>query len=299
MSDTKQTYCIDASSLRLTACPQKFINAVVRGLRMAGEKNFKPAFGIAYHKYKADYLDTGNHSKAMQKALLYYKDISSAPPSGIWSLECLASVILKDERTTNYYTVLRNKDGKALVEQKFKIPVYEDDHLIICLSGTIDALVMCQGQACFVDHKVTQSWSTDEFIGKYINDHQMMMYSYVLNKLALEQPETFGMFNGAPFFISMIQLTKTDIKFITSPVVSILPEKMEYLEDHIAHAVGIILDYHHDKSALVHRNYSQCSVYGSCTYFPLCAGMRADEDFTIANQYITKPYDPLKFDEEN
>ena len=296
--ESRKVYCIDASSLRLLACPQKFINTVVRGLKLEGEKNFKPAFGIAFHKYKAHYLDTKDHLAAMALGAKYFSTVTTAPSSGCWSASCLAEAMLRDKMQHESYQVLRDKDGKGLVEQKFKIPIYEDTHCVICISGTIDMLAVKSGNYCFGDHKVTQSWSPDEFTGKFILDHQMMLYSYVLDKLA-QTYDAFKDFRGAPCFINMIRLTATTglVSFHNSALIQFPAEHILALEEMIKHAIGIILDYLDGHNPM--QNFSNCSVYGNCTYFNLCAMGRAQEQFIIDTSYITKPYDPLKFDEEN
>lgn len=297
----KQVFYIDASSLRNLKCPERFLNTTYYGLRIPGRKAYKPTFGIAYHKYKADRLSGADHFTALGSALRFYKDTSDPPATGAWTMNKLEETCSVDERYQETYTVYKDAQGKALVEQKFSLPLYSDDDLEIYLSGTIDFLAERGGQACFGDHKVTESWKVEEFLGKYMMDHQMMVYHKVLDYLATTYPNTFGIFQGCPFFIRMIQVAagKTT-EIFTSELLPVCEAKVEKVDGMLEYAAELIVnEFHKNPVGSMRYNFAECSTYGMCPFHILCNSSNEEErTWEMNNNYVKKAYDPLQFDKE-
>lgn len=294
-----KTLSIDASSLRNLKCPEKFLDTVYHGLRLPGEKAYKPAFGSAYHKYKAHYLTTGNAIESIQLALQYYATIKDVPTTGAWTQQKLYEACEVDLHEQETWTVFEDSSGAALVEQKFSLPLYKDDTLELYLSGTIDALVDRQGVACFCDHKVTEHWDTNAFISKYLVDHQMILYHKVLDNLAKEHPETFGIFLDCPYFIRMISVSgKSAAKIVTSELMPVCEDKVKKLDGMLEYATQLIINEHRGNPILPMRhNLSCCGDYGTCSYFALCnASSDGERDYEKNHNYIHKEYDPMNFD---
>ncbi len=81
-------------------------------------------------------------------------------------------------------------DGSPMVEQKFSIPLYEDDNLLILLQGTIDGLAKVRGGChCIVDWKTTSAYNHEEYFTNYLMSPQLKTYYYALEYYRTNYPD--------------------------------------------------------------------------------------------------------------
>jgi hypothetical protein len=79
----------------------------------------------------------------------------------------------------------------AATEITFRIKFYEDEHVIVYLTGTIDRILqISNGIPCIRDWKFTTAWDKDDFLQSFEMSRQLRMYTLAFKLMAEQDPES-------------------------------------------------------------------------------------------------------------
>lgn len=220
------------------------------------------------------------------------------------------------------YTVVQLND-KPMVELDFAIKIYEDEHLIIELAGTTDALVKITN-GCFAvcDSKTHSLWSLNNkvkpgstYYQKEIKDYfaqyelslQLRFYAYIWKLIAKMEPEGSELKRilSAPIgaFIEGIFISKTeDTKFELSDVWQFSDVDMEEFDTLVKEKVYELANLFNSNRVTpwTMRDGIICGACVDdkfpCKFWNLCAA-KSDlaRTYIIQNDYKVVPYNPLNF----
>ncbi len=307
MSDKTILY-LDASAFKESGCDRRLKHIIVDGLRESGSAAAL-MYGTAVHKFIAHLRTTTDYKEALKITVAFYAPYSLELEPKEWrTLEHLLitcagyynNVYVPDVFSAMSY---RNDEGKDvfLVEQKFAFPVHEDDSLIVMLCGTVDEVGMYADTktVCICDRKTSSSYfKVDETLSLYRKSTQLMFYKFVIEK-------KIPQFKNIPVFIDGIFLASNQKpKFARSEMFEIPREDMERFESMLYDCIARIVKNFHANSWP--KNFLLCDStryngdnVGACRHFPHCSISDPElSEYIRKTKYVTKPYNPLLFDEE-
>jgi len=299
----KRILRVDASSLKLLGCPQRFNLAIVRGLRKS-LLDSRMEFGSAVHVFLKYKYDDAGDGFALEKALEYWDTRVS---QGMVVNECdfrdrghlyLTCVQYSLAYVKDKFKIAKI-DGKAATEMSFAIPVAADDQTEIILCGTIDAIGTLYGQRVFMDHKSTSTRGTyiPTFFRSYELNTQMLTYNYALSRVSEMYPDTFDWASNLPCIINGIFLAKGNNKYERSGIIEFSSTVREAFERQLENTFKELLDSVRDNSwplkGLVNDGCQ--SKFGMCEFSDICGRPEGVlEEDVVSLHYKTVPYDPMK-----
>lgn len=308
----KHTFLIDASLFKdASNCMRKTRNILVLH-KQDKQKHFKMEYGTAGHKFLAAWQGQElEMNEAIGLAIAHYsnKDIQRTIPEKDFRTAthlfntCL-EYTLKYPLGQDKFTLLTDKQGKALTEVRFAIPYRidtETDSEFI-LTGTIDALGTMESELCFADRKFTASWNYKEYLDNYVLSPQLKFYRMILDKVSRIYPETFGQFSNLPCFIDGIFISKEGRTFERSPeLIRFSQAELYELECQINDYIDSIIE--NLKSNIWPRNTTQCeaSIFGACKFINACKkgalyGKETEEEVLEAD-FEKREYNPMEHGE--
>lgn len=291
----KREILINSSSFRYAICDRAYKLFMLDELQSTAEtKTFKMAYGTAVHQFIADVACGKPVGESANRAIEYYTPFEKQlGDKDFHTVTHLGNTLLK-------YSINYHNDSLApvkvgldyLIEQKFKLPFYEDSNNIVYLYGTVDMVAKWMGQACIVDHKVTSNFKQDEFLSKYEFNIQPMLYSYALGKLT-GSPHLPVMING--IFISK----GTQVCGYTDGVKFKRSNLIEYSDGQMTELVAYLKAFCKKVAEMAYEplpNYSACHAgFSPCPYLPYCAAKPEHKQIMLATKFTKRDTNPFKF----
>lgn len=324
-NNPKKIIYIDASSLKNDfLCDRKYLLHIIRGwtnqLRAA---NYKAGYGTAFHAFVEQYYATpaAEREKKLESLVAvglksyekYAPFIDYSSPNEFRTPEHLEKTIRA------YHARYQRGDSlvplsydipagtKSLLETKFCIPWYEDENIIIYLTGTIDMICDYHGRPIIVDHKT--SHQSPAYIPKFFEGFRMniqtQFYVWIFKRLTGMDKYLPIMING--IFIKLWTLKSREKKndfdgasFQRSQLIEYSPEEMEQFEDWLTDALAhikAIAKHFHNEELLGPPNYSACDkgFGGKCEFCAVCSEARSLQLKILHSKYQREQYSPLNF----
>ena len=287
---------IDASAYKESACYLKFYYTTVRGLR-SSYMNHKMEYGTAYHKALETFYATGDKAESLNQALSHYSNPEIIIPDSDWrTAGHLANCITQYFETYDEGDGLKveRHEGKPLLEMKFGFPFYTNGFIDVIICGTIDFIGTYFGQNVICDHKSTAVTTIDRYLDSYRMSTQIMLYTLVMRKLFPDRNYQ-ALING-------IFLSRTGKnKFQRSPILDYSDTKLAYFEQHLTQTIVKFVELltknlKEDKNYFL-PNFNCCETkFGMCKFVKICNAGDFGEA-VIENDFYSKPYNPLNFNE--
>lgn len=208
------------------------------------------------------------------------------------------------------FELLKDGNGKPLVEKNFSFTIFEDDNLIIELCGTIDKVGKFKnGPYGIGDYKTTSKWDIQKYFLPSRLSVQLRTYYYAVMWHAKTYPDSIyaemlktpivvfldGVFLKSPSERAKGKLTT----FERSDAMRITPQQMaEYqilLSRKVQQLVAMFYEWKNDK-LIPYREGLMVDACKWCTYQNLCA---TDDEIIRASilkrDFVKKEYNPLMF----
>lgn len=314
--DTPLELKVDYSLLSNMACPLKAALLGYRGF--TGKKvSANIAFGSAFHIFSEHFHKThGNEFAARAASQKLFKTTDKDYNKNSKYLDEVKLFHTCSEYMTALTKVreLREMqpieyDGDVFVEQRFSIPVYQSQDLLLNLCGTIDQIAKIQGGAYVLsDIKTTSSSSPKNYLDGFALSGQLMLYHYAVNKLAKLYPDSiFGQEicrqSLGTRIIGVFVHPNVEAQFICSNVFFYKEEALCEFENIlnrkiVEYATNIINWKKNGQRPLKEGTLTgECFTFNQfCPYFGACNS--PDErsfEMMLENFFVSKPYDPLMF----
>ena len=301
---SKRIIYLDASAFKESLCLKRLEYITVVGYR---DIFTSPAlsYGTATHKYISALRTTTKHEIGIHDASKYFLPIAATYNDKEWRnlmhlFKTCAAYHQEVYMNDRLEAIKIKEGGNFLIEQKFSIPVYEDNDFIVMLSGTIDEIGMLDGEFIICDRKTSSAYFAPEAaLEVYRASTQLMFYKYIAQKI-LKIPNIRCYIEG--IFISSAQKTK----FIHSDIFDYDDVTMSRFEQMLNDCVANIIHCH--KTQSWPKNFLCCDSskfdvdkVGKCRFFNLCVNDRDADIFKFMEekQFIKRPYNPLLFDVEH
>jgi hypothetical protein len=313
---SKPEYYFDASANKESACRRRLFLIIVAGYR---EKEQSPSlsYGSACHRYVETLRKTKDHQQGIIDACKYYAPYSSQWNDKEW--RTLSHLMQSCGAYKNFYDSDRDLQSVSLpidgvetvmVEQKFKLKIFENDFFILYLSGTIDEIGLYQKHKFVIIDRKTSSYyfKIDETLKMYQQSSQMLFYKYIA-ELSLNLKNLEVLIEG--IFIN----SKEKTKIVRTPEpFEYEPWRMKFFKDQLNETIKNLIvdltDYHMrfygqditDKE-IFPMNFLACdsSRYdkdkiGACKFFNICANSDSGiREHMIKRDFIVKQYNPMMF----
>lgn len=352
---TKRIIRLDASALKESACDYRLNMIVIEGYRDKLPMN-DTQYGTAVHKFiSMMYLTHGNMMESLKAAKIDFQKPSELREKkdyltethfiktcfDYWQnfLEKDDFELLIDEKAKCWQCKGHGLDkvnseirgcniecaicsGKGtlsspMVEVTFEIKIYEDEHYIVYLCGTIDKLGKFKN-GCYAlgDYKTTSSWDIKNYFNQYELSTQLLTYRYAIKKMGEIYPDSLlGHINQFPIgaFIDGVFLKsaketsfkRSEVYFTDKKHTDGLLQEYEWnLGNIVTNLINdIALNHPPSRNGLTNgacaNGYGTSSPNGAlCRFFHLCA---CKDDIARAhvlkNNFAKKEYHPLKFHE--
>jgi hypothetical protein len=197
------------------------------------------------------------------------------------------------------------KTNKPLVEIKFELLIYSTEDYEVYLCGTIDKVGKFKNGAYAIgDYKVTSSWDVAGYLRPYRLSTQLKVYHWALTELGLRNPDSaiaaITKYPIGVFIDGVFAKTGKDTEFHRSEVFMFKPDERDEMSGFILKMAGQLVMM--SKAGCAERtgliNGSCHTGYGPCKFFDICAAPdNIARQHIIRNNYVTKTYNPLNFNE--
>lgn len=257
---TKRIIRFDASAIKDSACFRKFWLTVVEGYKEK-QTNHDTHYGTCFHKCAETIERTGGDVNAgVQAAVTCWRDAEPylyiKPKKkylNVGHLTMACNLYGQQRQVNSIFTTLeyhKNPDtGEPLVEQKFSIPVYEDEHYLFLLQGTIDGIGFIKGGCNVIpDWKTTASYEQEEYFEGYKLSPQMLTYFYGLWWYLKHYPDSSisRVLRGkalAVFIFGAFLSAGKIVEFGKSPLLWFGEDDVLLFEKKLAELVDLVMDY--------------------------------------------------------
>lgn len=259
-------YKINSSSADLIhTCRRKALYALKMGMRPNVE-SAALLFGSALHKALEVFYKSAPGDRSLLEVQDAFEDYASATKLAELGEEDKRSIKNGRKIISAYYktyendpwVVVKDKDGKPVVERSFELKADTKDGLYI--HGQIDCLLknVETGEIVVCDHKTSSSLGTD-FMNRIKPNLQFSAYAWAANKMGFKVSRV--MVNGI-----QVAKTKTDlIRVFTERT----REDFDEMEDTFFEARRL---YHYSDTYNVWPlNSLACSHWGGCPYREVCS----------------------------
>lgn len=322
----KKVICIDASSLKGSACGRKLFLTTVEGYTSPKLSN-DLLYGTCFHR-AAELLAKGSsEQEALDAALTKWdEDIGECEVKSTakyLNREHLGGVLFRfflENKTNDIFTKCPYvKVGDAvLAECKFSIPIYSDNEVDVLLQGTMDGIFkLIQGCNALGDWKTTRARFPQEYFYGYRMSVQLRTYRWAIDWYIKHYPESpFALaFKDAVkigAFIYGVFLTPDGCTFQRSQIFNFSRNDMLEFDTMLRTVVWNLV-----KLTKIHKetgsyppaegiiNGSCQEVFGSvCRFYNACSsqvGLGDSEDprplfeGLLNNHFVKKDYRPLEF----
>lgn len=321
-------YYLDATSLRLSSCKRKLFYNNILGLR-SPTTEIDLVFGKAFHLY-AEHNERSNGENDLvnlHKAKSYLNEALASKSIDIPTKKAHLNLAYNQElcmkfnyqwKTDNIQALKSVVTGQPIVEVKFAIPLLADDRNVIMLAGTIDKIAVKPNEhwPYILDYKTTSSWDTKTYLAAYALDPQLRVYAWALRYMyrygkanpeyyqeltsALEQQVNFeaGIYGGQIYGVFLN--SQKQVKFERSKMFLFNDLTLDEFETMVKSVAQELLEVITTKHLTLRTgivNGSCKGKYGKyCEFFNLCNAPDQEAiDYMIQNNFVSTPYNPLKF----
>ncbi len=328
--DSRQILYLDATSLRISSCDRNLYYNNVVGLRSPRD-SIEIVFGKGFHIFaeNMDALEGQDFYEilAQQKAKQYYMAATAngrveiPDKKDYLDLNYLTEVCMRwtYQRPLDNITTLRSANSnRPMVEIKFAIPIYANEHVIIMLAGTIDKVaVQTQERWPYIlDYKTSGQWNHDQYLNNYILDPQLRVYcwairwmfrhgqacggeySELVNALTSQAAFDTGVYGGQIYGVFLAATRKVTFKrsrmFIYKDADL---DDFEFMLMQVAKRLATVYALGKDSVRTGIVNGACAGKFGyPCQYVGLCSAPDEEtQNHLIKHNYKTTPYNPLKF----
>lgn len=334
---SKRIIYIDASSLKSDSiCDRRFLLHIIRGYSQGVRAaNYKAGYGTAFHAFLENYYSVPPADRLTQWTRLTnigMEAYKKYEPHIDWTskfefrtpdhLHKVMAMYSGRYRLGDSLVPLTFKmpapegvipDTSSLLEKKFCVPWYEDETLIIYLTGTIDMICDYHGRVIIVDHKSTSTQQA--YIGRFFEEFRMSIQGQLYVKIFRQLS---GMSEYVPLLINGIFVKKPTkaseekgifdgVHFQRSSLIEYTEEQMnqfdEYLQRTLNHILGAIKVYGlkellEDVADLGPTNYAAChGRFSSCPFYEMCALPPKEQILYLKSRYNSETYNPLCFND--
>jgi len=317
---TKKIVRIDASSIKDSSCFRRFYLTTVEGYCNRGINN-DIHYGTSFHKCVEEAARNPNNKFIPIKAAM-----------DTWN-EKESELIIKDtakfldlthltfacQRFLDQYDsiyegleIITKSDNSLMIEDKFSIPLYEDNNLLILLQGTIDSIVKIRGGCiCIGDWKTTRSYNFDEYFSVYKLSPQLKTYLWALLWYKKNYPNSpiSNLLEGRGqigcFIFGAFLSAKEIVKFKRSEIFWYGEDSMLEFEHNLLNLVSKIKDTIRQNILPIAEgsfNGSCVSYTGyKCKFFNACAAQTQLNStpeiikHVLSSSFIKREYRPLEF----
>ncbi len=307
---------LNVSAIKGPACALRLHYDVIDGYKETLNNN-DIEFGQAFHLFvKTMKLTKGDYAVSTEAARQYFNRPTRVKKGKEWLTEnylvatCFA--YWEAQMRDGWTTVVRGPERTPVVECKFAIPYYADEHTEVILCGTIDDICQRGPQGMFAirDYKTTSVWNKDEYLANYRLSAQLKFYRFILKRYAQLYPDSiFHTIDERPVgvFIQGIFLGKDKpATFEISEVFVYSEQEMtefeSMLKTYVLHFLAT-LDFLKN-TGLKHPlregtlNGACHTQYGMCKYALACGAVdEVARGHVLRNNFIQVPYDPLNLHE--
>lgn len=310
----KKTIMLDASALKLSSCCLALDYTLIQGYRAAVNSS-DIEWGSAFHIGKKVFAETGDETLAIGRAIKYYRNTPMyVKPKKLWLNESLLMDTI--EKHNAYYAqdewkVLKDSEGKPLVELRFAYPYRSYDDIDILLCGTIDEVCRntIHGAYAIKDYKTSSTWNQEEELQSYTLSCQLMFYRFALESYARVFPDSIvgkaAGVNGDTLhaFIDGIFLSASKGATFKRSIPFLYPRRqMEEFQKGLDKAIEELVGYVRRPETLFRQgmmNGSCKKLYGMCQYFKVCSeNMDSMRQVILQEDFVVKQYDPRTHGEE-
>jgi hypothetical protein len=311
----KRIIHLDASVLKQSACSRLFYLSLLKGYRPA-LNDISIEFGQAFHHFaKHVIIEPALMRQHLQEAMKYFRE---TPHSNDKKKKHLTEGYLAKICTEWYlgfhavdsFNILKDTKGAPVVEHKFRIPYYEDDHCIIYLTGTMDKLCVHTTSKilCVGDYKTTGAWDKDEYLSQYDLSGQLSIYTIALQKhIEMSTPDSvLYLFRGKPtgVFIEGVFLRSSgEVEFQRSSIRMSYEMPLESVRtmldkkcDEISKMVWLSNEEDYMPTPDGMLNGACQLFFGPCKFFQICCATdKRAQKAGLERNFIQRMYNPLNF----
>lgn len=313
----KKIILLNASALRISSCKRRLHYVVIDGYKKA-RNSISIEFGSAFHLIPKHVYQDNDYAKGLSAAQVYFKDSNYEPDSKKKYLnDFMLSKVGFDWYTSELhkndsFEVLRDTDGKALVEVQFAIPYYAGENVEVILCGTIDKIVVHRQSKliCEGDFKTTTSWDENEYLRGWVLNTQRYFYNIALRKM-IETSSPQSILNqyvgkDVGSFVDGIFIKSSGETECKRSEVFVFTERQRSQYDHLLLTLCKWFDEHQklitdsnglhlpDPEGLLNDSCSENKYGSKCDFFDVCAcNDSVASEHVLRRNFVQKPYDPL------
>lgn len=316
----KKIIKIDASLLSNSSCLLKMWLTTFKGFRKeAPSANIEQ--GSAIHKFIESYRLNKNlpeekrEEHATVEAIKYFSNVPKTYNNknkyineGTVLLGCKAFLkALKTYEPLSKFVILEDPETRIpLVEEKFAIPYYEDDEILILLCGTIDSIgYMEQTPELLIIDDIKSSAKSKLAIETELRSYelslQLMIYRIAVEWLAKNKPDSvYARAGKIGCRITGIFIPATlEVEVKCSNVYYYDDKNIEQVKELIKKKVLELIPYLKGGGSFPLKEgilTGECKSYGACQFAPVCKfGNEEDMQDILNAHYKVVEYDPLTF----
>lgn len=307
---TKKIILLNASALRISSCNRRLHYIVIDGYKKS-LNSINIEFGSAFHLIPKQVYQDGDFNAGLSAAQQYLANTPHvADPKKKYLNAFMLSKVGYDWNTSELhkndsFEVLRDTDGKALVEVQCAIPYYTGENVEIILCLTIDKICVHRTSKLIAegDFKTTSSWDEVEYLRGWILNTQRYFYNIALRKMIeSSSPSSIlhkykgkdvGSFVDAVFIKSSgeTSIRRTDVHVFTQE------QRDEY--ERLLYNLCLWFDANNmnilpDREGLLNDSCSENKYGSKCDFFDVCAcNDSIAAEHVLNRNFVKKPYDPL------
>lgn len=315
---TKKTIYVDASSLKSDSlCDRRYLLHIIRGyVRGLRAENYKAGYGVAFHTFLELY-----YSKPAAERSKHLVECTQAALSSFERyLPYIPQDSIKEFRSPlhllnacqsyhqhwgrgDYITAIPVDDNEHLLERKFCVPWFEDETLVIYLTGTIDMVGEVFGKLAIIDHKSTAAYDPQVFFSEFELNIQTMFYVLMFRRLSKMDRYLPIMINGI-FIKKPTAKAEKDgqfdgARFVRSNLIEYSDDRMEEFERYLDWQMNKILTLARMPAETFGQiNPAAChGKFSTCSYYELCSMPLHKQKDMLESIYRVEAYSPLNFND--
>lgn len=193
--------------------------------------------------------------------------------------------------------------NQPAAEVTFRIKFYEDEFVIVYLTGTIDGLGKIKGGCYSIqDLKTTSSWDTRSYFGQYELSRQLRFYRLALLLMSIMYPDSIlGQIGktkiGAFIEAIFVKPAANDNKYGRSDVFQFDDDDLNFfrvlLEDECRRISLHIKTGYYPKQGIL--NGSCMGKWGRCSFWNVCKVKPEIGQVLLSRDFVRRKYNPLNY----
>jgi hypothetical protein len=306
---TKRIIYADASGLKKSGCMRRVQWHIVDGYVPRGqggwERNYKAGYGTSFHKVYQQILQGKPRPEAIQWGVDWYRENYEKYIPQKYEfrtpehLESVLRLYYKVHNIDVMSPMKRADGGGYLSEIKFQYPYYEDETMVVYITGTVDLISSYSGRVCVTDHKVTGARDPDDFFFGFELDIQSRMYCWIYYTLTGQILPFLvnGVFIKAPTEKSMLKGIFDGVVFKRNTPIEMDIGKIKFFERWLFDKLNRVIAGVKAGNLADTYDLTGChELFNSqCVYYNICRLDPAIHQQVLEGGYEKHPYNPLLF----